>query len=109
NVAPAPTRARRVPVGYHSDQRCGDSLGFHFDEVVMRTTVRSALVATIFAPGVPGAQALASASVPPAPAFPAIGDAAPDFTSTATDSTGKAMPVALSSLRGKVVVLAFYP
>ncbi len=75
----------------------------------MRTPVRSALVATIFAAGVAGAQAPASASVPPAPAFPAIGDAAPDFTSTATDSTGKAMPVALSSLRGKVVVLAFYP
>ena len=76
----------------------------------MRTTVRSALVATIFAAGVAGAQAPASASVPPAaPAFPAIGDAAPDFTSTATDSTGKAIPIALSSLRGKVVVLAFYP
>lgn len=45
----------------------------------------------------------------PAPPTPAVGDAAPDFTATATDSTGKAIPVSLSALRGKVVVLAFYP
>ena len=44
-----------------------------------------------------------------APATPAVGAAAPDFTATATDSTGKAIPVSLKSLRGKVVVLAFYP
>ena len=76
----------------------------------MRTTVRSAFLASIFAASVVAAQAPATpatASVPPA--SPAIGDAAPDFASTATDSTGKAIPVALSSLRGKVVVLAFYP
>ena len=40
---------------------------------------------------------------------PAAGQVAPDFTATATDSTGKAIPVSLSALRGKVVVLAFYP
>jgi len=44
-----------------------------------------------------------------APATPAVGAAAPDFTATATDSTGKAIPVSLASLHGKVVVLAFYP
>jgi peroxiredoxin Q/BCP len=44
-----------------------------------------------------------------AAAFPAAGDLAPDFTATATDSTGKAIPVSLKALRGKVVVLAFYP
>lgn len=44
-----------------------------------------------------------------APATPGVGVAAPDFTATATDSTGKAIPVSLSSMRGKVVVLAFYP
>lgn len=38
-----------------------------------------------------------------------VGMAAPDFTATATDSTGRAMPVSLSKLKGKVVVLAFYP
>ncbi|HEY4131291.1 MAG TPA: redoxin domain-containing protein [Gemmatimonadaceae bacterium] len=45
----------------------------------------------------------------PAPNFPAIGEAAPDFSATATDSTGKAIPVSLASMKGKVVVLAFYP
>jgi thioredoxin-dependent peroxiredoxin len=46
---------------------------------------------------------------PAAAAFPVIGDMAPDFTATATDSTGIAIPVSLKALRGKVVVLAFYP
>jgi thioredoxin-dependent peroxiredoxin len=46
---------------------------------------------------------------PAAAAFPGAGDMAPDFTATATDSTGKTIPVSLKSLRGKVVVLAFYP
>jgi peroxiredoxin Q/BCP len=76
----------------------------------MRTPIRSAFFASIFAASVVAAQVpQGSAAAPAAPAFPAIGDAAPDFASTATDSTGKAIPVALSSLRGKVVVLAFYP
>ena len=44
-----------------------------------------------------------------APNFPAVGQAAPDFSATATDSTGKAIPVSLASMKGKVVVLAFYP
>jgi peroxiredoxin Q/BCP len=44
-----------------------------------------------------------------APAMPAAGEAAPDFAVTATDSTGKVMPMSLASLHGKVVVLAFYP
>ena len=45
----------------------------------------------------------------PAAMFPASGTAAPDFSATATDSTGKSIPVSLKDLRGKVVVLAFYP
>jgi peroxiredoxin Q/BCP len=44
-----------------------------------------------------------------AAAFPAIGQTAPDFSATATDSSGKPIPISLSALRGKVVVLAFYP
>jgi peroxiredoxin Q/BCP len=44
-----------------------------------------------------------------APVFPAAGEAAPDFSATATDSTGRAIPVTLAGLKGKVVVLAFYP
>jgi peroxiredoxin Q/BCP len=46
---------------------------------------------------------------PAAASFPAAGDMAPDFAATATDSTGKAIPVSLKALRGQVVVLAFYP
>ncbi len=38
-----------------------------------------------------------------------VGQAAPDFTATATDSTGAAIPVSLSQYKGRVVVLAFYP
>lgn len=51
----------------------------------------------------------AQSGQPAAASFPAAGDMAPDFTATATDSTGKSIPVSLKSLRGKVVVLAFYP
>jgi len=43
-------------------------------------------------------------------AAPAVGDVAPDFALPWADGSGaRAKPVALSSLRGKVVVLAFYP
>jgi peroxiredoxin len=46
----------------------------------------------------------------PAAAAPAVGDLAPDFTATAVDGSGAAPSnVKLSALRGKVVVLAFYP
>jgi peroxiredoxin Q/BCP len=55
------------------------------------------------------AVAQSPAGAPAAPPTPAVGDAAPDFSATATDSTGKGIPVALSQLHGKVVVLAFYP
>jgi peroxiredoxin Q/BCP len=77
----------------------------------MHSSIRAALLVTFAASiaSVAGAQATSAAgSVAPA-AFPALGDAAPDFSATATDSTGKAIPISLSSLRGKVVVLAFYP
>ena len=76
----------------------------------MHSTLLRAFVATLMAATVANAQAPApAAAAPAAAAFPAVGDAAPDFASTATDSTGKAIPISLSSLRGKVVVLAFYP
>lgn len=48
-------------------------------------------------------------AVPAAPATPAVGDVAPDFTTTATDASGKIIPISLAAMRGKVVVLAFYP
>ena len=45
-----------------------------------------------------------------APAAPEVGQAAPDFTAQWADATGaRATPVSLAALRGKVVVLAFYP
>ena len=41
---------------------------------------------------------------------PAVGDVAPDFTEPWADSLGvRARPVHLADLRGKVVVLAFFP
>jgi thioredoxin-dependent peroxiredoxin len=41
---------------------------------------------------------------------PAVGTMAPDFTMPWADASGaRAKPVALSDLKGKVVVLAFYP
>ena len=41
---------------------------------------------------------------------PAVGDAAPDFTLPWADASGpRATPASLKDLRGKVVVLAYYP
>jgi peroxiredoxin Q/BCP len=74
----------------------------------MHSSLRAAVFVT-FAASTVGAQASSAAGTVAPAVFPAIGDAAPDFSATATDSTGKAIPVSLSSLRGKVVVLAFYP
>jgi peroxiredoxin Q/BCP len=60
--------------------------------------------------GTVGAQTQSGQAAPPvAPASPSVGAPAPDFTATATDSSGRTIPLSLSSLRGKVVVLAFYP
>ena len=60
------------------------------------------------------ASATAPAAVAPAPPPPPetidIGKVAPDFTLPWADSVGpRSTPLKLSSLRGKVVVLAFYP
>ena len=56
------------------------------------------------------APALVSAQATPAATAPEVGQMAPDFTAAWADASGaKATPVKLSNLRGKVVVLAFYP
>jgi peroxiredoxin Q/BCP len=56
------------------------------------------------------AQTQTGQAAPALPPTPAAGDVAPDFTAQVTDSTGKVWPVSLSgNLKGKVVVLAFYP
>ncbi|MEO7181731.1 MAG: redoxin domain-containing protein, partial [Gemmatimonadaceae bacterium] len=52
----------------------------------------------------------APAAAPEAPAAPEVGQAAPDFTAAWADASGaRATPVNLAALRGKVVVIAFYP
>jgi peroxiredoxin Q/BCP len=57
-----------------------------------------------------GAQAPAIPTAATAPVAPDIGQTAPDFTAQWADGSGqRAAPVRLSDLRGKVVVLAFYP
>lgn len=57
----------------------------------------------------PAPQAAAPVAPAPLPA-PAVGDEAPDFNAPAADQTGAtAEPISLKSLRGKVVVVAFYP
>ena len=57
-----------------------------------------------------GAQAGPAVPAAPSSPPPAVGEKAPDFTAAWADSSGiKATPLALKSLKGKVVVLAFYP
>ena len=72
-------------------------------------SLRSSLVAAFAAAVVIGMPAAAQMQAAPAPATPMVGDMAPDFTAMATDSTGRMIPVSLAGMRGKVVVLAFYP
>ena len=70
------------------------------------TLLAAAVVAVAYASPVV-AQTQAGQAAPPV--TPAAGEAAPDFMAMSTDSTGTVSHVMLSSLRGKVVVLAFYP
>lgn len=70
------------------------------------------LAATPLALSAQTAAAASSAAAPaptPAPAAPEVGAAAPDFSMPAVGAGGQAAPVSLAALRGKVVVLAFYP
>lgn len=76
----------------------------------MLATLRLALAASLtLASAAAAQQQSGQTSAPPPPPVPAAGEVAPDFTATATDATGKIIPVSLKDLRGKVVVLAFYP
>ena len=75
------------------------------------STLLSAFTLAAFA-ATAGAQSetQAAAAPPAAPTGPDVGQVAPDFTAAWADSSGaKSAPVSLASLRGKVVVLAFYP
>jgi peroxiredoxin Q/BCP len=68
-----------------------------------------AVVAAIALPTAAHAQTAAPAQ-PAAPAGPEVGQPAPDFSAAWADGSGpRAAPVSLGALRGKVVVLAFYP
>ena len=77
----------------------------------------AAIVATVTLPGLGAAQTASTTSTVTTTTTttttvvaPAVGDAAPDFTLPWADATGaRATPASLSDLKGKVVVLAFYP
>jgi len=87
------------------------------------SVIRYAAIATVCATAVISSAASAQASAPapatttvtppaapPPPATIDIGRVAPDFTLAWADSIGaRKTPLTLSSLKGKVVVLAFYP
>ena len=75
--------------------------------------IRSSLIAAlalVALSAAAGAQAATQAGSAVAPAGPDVGQAAPDFTAQWADGSGaRATPVSLAALRGKVVVVAFYP
>jgi len=78
----------------------------------MRRTASLSLAAALLAiPALAHAQVSATAAASaPAVIAPEVGQMAPDFTASWVDAAaGQASPVSLHALRGKVVVLAFYP
>ena len=77
----------------------------------MNITHVSSAAAVLLWAAVASAQAPAAQPAPlPPPPEVDVGKIAPDFTMESADSSGPiAKPVKLSELRGKVVVLAFYP
>ena len=77
----------------------------------MKITHLSSFAAVFMCAAVATAQAPAPQPTPmPPPPEVDVGKIAPDFTMEWADSSGPmAKPVKLSELRGKVVVLAFYP
>ena len=79
----------------------------------MKITHSSSFAALVFSAAIASAQAPAPATPPASPPPPPeidVGKIAPDFTMDWADASGPIeKPVKLSDLRGKVVVLAFYP
>jgi len=75
--------------------------------------IRSSLIAAlalVTLSAAASAQAATQAGSVTPPAGPDVGQLAPEFTAQWADGSGaRATPVSLSALRGKVVVLAFYP
>ena len=75
-----------------------------------QTPATPASPATPATPATPSAAPAAAPAPTPTTAAPEVGQPAPDFTAAWADASGeRATPVKLSDLRGKVVVLAFYP
>ena len=75
----------------------------------LRSSLIAALAIVTLSAGA-GAQAATQAGSVTLPAGPDVGQVAPDFTAQWADGSGaRTTPVSLSALRGKVVVVAFYP
>lgn len=76
-----------------------------------RSVIRTLALVLLAAPSVARSQSVVvPAPAPAAATAPEVGQLAPDFTADWVDAaTGTVSPVTLSKLRGKVVVLAFYP
>ena len=75
----------------------------------LRSSLIAALAIVTLSAGA-GAQAATQAGRVTPPAGPDVGQVAPDFTAQWADGSGaRSTPVSLSALRGKVVVVAFYP
>ncbi len=72
--------------------------------------VAAMLVAPAAFAQTPAAAPTAASTAPPPPPEIEVGQLAPDFTIAIADSAGvRDTPLKLSDMRGKVVVLAFYP
>ena len=76
-----------------------------------RSTLLTAFALAVFAAGADAQSATqAGAATPSVPSGPEVGQTAPDFTAQWADGSGaRSAPVTLAALRGKVVVVAFYP
>ena len=81
---------------------------FRLSLATLAASVLLAPCAFAQAPATASTPAAAPAPLPP-PAEIEVGRIAPDFTIETADSAGANKSVKLSDLRGKVVVLAFYP
>lgn len=77
---------------------------------VSRSFLLAAAALCTLATGTRAQSASQAGAVVPVPAGPEVGQAAPDFTAPWADGSGaRGTPVSLAGLRGKVVVVAFYP
>jgi peroxiredoxin Q/BCP len=78
----------------------------HMRHRLLVTSFLFAVAATAHAQNPASTPAAAQAGAPQAPE---VGVAAPNFTAVAVSPTGESKPTTLTDLKGKVVVLAFYP